>query len=334
MEDTRSTLIELIEQGKVSPEHVDGAIAELSVFPSKLAWRSFIDLFLLWLGSLALAFSVMFFIAYNWSELDRFSKFALVEASMVVAMLVFLKQPLHNRVGQSALFVCAILLGVLMALFGQTYQTGADPWELFFNWALLMLLWALVGRFPALWVLWCSLVNLSIVLYFESMRSLLWSVFDDFYLWFSVFAFNLAVMVVWELASNKLEWLNARWAVRLIATGCGVSVTLMAVDAIATTSQFEWLVAVVWCLWVAVMYYAYRIYRPDLFMLAGSCLSGTIVVVALMIEYVFTRDTAASFLLMSFIIIGLGSGSALWLRNVHREWLVAENGEGGLDNDK
>jgi len=33
--------------------------------------------------------------------------------------------------------VSTILVGVLLALVGQTYQTGADTWQLFFYWAIL-----------------------------------------------------------------------------------------------------------------------------------------------------------------------------------------------------
>ncbi len=43
--------------------------------------------------------------------------------------------------GKAALLLATLLLGVFLALFGQTYQTGADPWQLFANWALLILPW-------------------------------------------------------------------------------------------------------------------------------------------------------------------------------------------------
>ena len=60
-----------------------------------------------------------------------------------------------------------ILVGGLMALFGQTYQTGADPWQLFFNWALLVFPWVLISRFHVMWLVWLGLLNLSVHQYFQ-----------------------------------------------------------------------------------------------------------------------------------------------------------------------
>ena len=72
----------------------------------------------------------------------------------------------ERATGKAALLVAAILLGVLLALFGQTYQTGADTWELFATWAALITPWVIVGRFAGLWMLWLALLNVAIVLYF------------------------------------------------------------------------------------------------------------------------------------------------------------------------
>ncbi|MCL1477646.1 MAG: DUF2157 domain-containing protein [Marinobacter sp.] len=69
--------------------------------------------------------------------------------------------------GKVALLSTGLLLGGLLALFGQTYQTGADPWQLFFVWMLLLTPFALIGRFAPLWVLWAVLVNLALTLYFQ-----------------------------------------------------------------------------------------------------------------------------------------------------------------------
>jgi uncharacterized membrane protein len=54
----------------------------------------------------------------------------------------------HAMVSKLTRLMTCLGLGVLLALFGQTYQTGVDPWETFFNWALLMLPWTLPARSP------------------------------------------------------------------------------------------------------------------------------------------------------------------------------------------
>ena len=176
---TRTQLIDLIEHGRVPPEKIDAALAATKLFPDGKEWLRFLDQLLLWLGGLAIAFSAMFFIAYNWDDLGRFAKFGIVEALIVVAVLAYWKQDQNKTGAKVALLVASIFLGVLLALYGQTYQSGADPWQLFFNWALLMLPWAIIGRFPAIWILWITLLNLSIVLYSMTFRSAIWFMFDS-----------------------------------------------------------------------------------------------------------------------------------------------------------
>src|SRR5699024_841252 len=126
--------------------------------------RGFIDRLLLWLGGLALACSVLFFIAYNWADMGRFFRFGLVEGALVAAIAAYWKADGRGVTAQVSLIVATLLLGVLLALFGQVYQTGADSWQLFFYWALLMAPWALIGRLAVLWVFWLGLINLTILL--------------------------------------------------------------------------------------------------------------------------------------------------------------------------
>ncbi|MET0346849.1 MAG: DUF2157 domain-containing protein [Casimicrobiaceae bacterium] len=50
--------------------------------------------------------------------------------------------------GKAALVVAALLVGALLALVGQVYQTGADRFELFAAWAVAIVAWVLVARMP------------------------------------------------------------------------------------------------------------------------------------------------------------------------------------------
>ena len=47
-------------------------------------------------------------------------------------------------------------IGGLFAYFGQTYQTGADPWQLFAWWAALALPLCLGVRSDVLWAPWAA----------------------------------------------------------------------------------------------------------------------------------------------------------------------------------
>jgi type III secretory pathway component EscU len=71
---------------------------------------------------------------------------------------------------------------------------------------------------------------------------------------------------------------------------------------------------------MAVMYFVYKKKRHDLFMLAGCGLSGMVLVVALLARYLLETGGAGGFLFIALVVVGLGAGAAVWLRNVHREW--------------
>jgi hypothetical protein len=57
-----------------------------------------------------------------------------------------------------------LFTGGLLALFGQSYQTGADVHELFFTWALLTLPFALAALSGAVWALWWTVLNAGLAL--------------------------------------------------------------------------------------------------------------------------------------------------------------------------
>lgn len=321
MPSSRSQIINLLEKGAIPPDKIDAALAAAQITPDAKAWKTFIDHLLLWLGGLALAAAAVFFIAYNWTEMGRMGKFGLVEVLIVLAVATYWKLGDNTVAGKVSLLVATIFLGVLLALFGQTYQTGADPWQLFFNWALLMLPWAIVGRFPAIWIVWIVLINLSIVLYHQAFRGVFWMMIgsENSMLWLA-FAFNTLALIAWEMLSKPWPWLAERWAVRLLAVGSGAPLTWLVIFGIVDREHGLALAGSAWGLWLAVMLFVYKKKRPDLFMLAGCCLSGIVVLVTFLGRQLLENGEAGGFLILALAVIGLGAGAAVWLRNVHREW--------------
>lgn len=324
MSTPRSLLTEYIEQGLIPAEKINTALKATKITPDGKSWRLFIDHLLLWLGGLALAFAVMFFIAYNWHDIGRFAKFGMVEGVIILAIAAYCKFEIQTAASRVSLFIAAISLGVLLALYGQTYQTGADPWQLFFNWALLILPWALIARFPAIWILWVTLINISIILYYRTFPGFFGFLFssETGMLWLT-FLFNTFVLVVWEFLATTRHWLSQRWAIRLLAVGSGISLTWLVLFSIfdyQTISASRASSGLVWILWLVSMYTIYRKIRPDLFMLAGSCLSGITITVSFFGKHLFKHGDAGAFLLLALLVIAMGGGAAIWLKHVHQEW--------------
>lgn len=107
------------------------------------------------LGGLGL----IFWVAANWDSLSRFARFGLLQAGVVVMAIGAAWRP-GARVPLG--LVALLGIGGLFAYFGQTYQTGADPWQLFALWSALALPLCLGVRSDVLWAPW-ALVTVGAV---------------------------------------------------------------------------------------------------------------------------------------------------------------------------
>lgn len=321
MASIRQQLMALIEQGAIPGEQVTHAVRHAGLYPSGRGWLIFLDRLLLWLGCLALVCSVLFFIAYNWADMGRWLRFGLVEAALVLSVAVYWIVDGRGVVAPVALTSATLLLGVLLALFGQVYQTGADPWQLFAIWALLILPWTLVARFAVLWVLWLALLNLAILLYFQVWGSPFGILFvgDTSALW-GTFLLNSLALAAWELGAMRWHWLATGWARRLLALGSGMPLTLLVMSMIITERGGASPEALVYPLWLVALYVVYRHWKPELFMLAGGCLSAIVVITLFLARHLIWNAGAGSWLFMAMAVLGLGAVAVSWLKRLHTEW--------------
>jgi hypothetical protein len=62
----------------------------------------------------------------------------------------------------------------------------------------------------------------------------------------------------------------------------------------------------------------YRWLLPDLFVLAGLCLSVIVIVTSFCGGYILKDANAGGFLFLALIVIAMSAGAAVWLRAVGR----------------
>ena len=170
MSHARRTIEQLLQQDILPLKNAEAAATHLEVYPSKRTWLDFFNKALLIIGAVALVLSLVFFIAYNWQNLGKIGKFALVEGALVITIALYVALSFRRQfqlIRQLLLLIASIITGSLLALFGQIYQTGADTWQLFFAWAILITPWVVIARFPALWLLWLGLINAFLLLYLD-----------------------------------------------------------------------------------------------------------------------------------------------------------------------
>lgn len=99
-----------------------------------------------------LAAGAVFFVAANWSALSGLVRMGIVGAAMVSATLIggWLGDTLAGR---ATTLLGGLLFGSLMAVHSQVYQTGADAWQLFAMWTLVLLAHGALVRFEGTFVL-------------------------------------------------------------------------------------------------------------------------------------------------------------------------------------
>ena len=185
------------------------------------AWRQFLARSTLWLGVLLLGSAAICWVAANWQDMSKVQRFAGAQTLLAVCALAAAWAGLRLRTAAGArgaipgalLALAGILLGALLALLGQTYQTGADTWELFAWWAVLLLPWALAAASQAVWLLWTLVVNVAMVLWLGERVFSWWGLLGATYLPALIVAgLNLAMLAGWELAARAGA--PAPWSVR------------------------------------------------------------------------------------------------------------------------
>lgn len=320
MADTRDEILDWVEQGRVAPANLRAALEAAGALPSSDEWRGFLERLLLWLGTVSLAAAGIFFIAYNWEGMGRYAKLALAEIPIVAALGFVGWLGLERAAGRAALLAAALLVGVLLALIGQIYQTGADTFELFAAWALAILPWVFVGRFAALWIVWIVLANLALALYFQVFGGLFGILFGpERQLWL-LFALNTGALAVWEgCALAGVEWLRQRWAVRVLAVASGGFATTLALFDILDWRSASGLGVPAWLAWMGCTYAVYRRRIQDIFVLAGGALSVIVVVATFLGERLIRDGEAFAFLLIGMVVIGLSAAAGWWLRSIARK---------------
>ena len=315
----RRDILEWAEAGHIASPDVQTALRVGGAIPAPADWQRFVEQLLLWLGVVLVAAGVGFFVAANWQDLGRFERLVLVQGLVVAALVVVAWQGLDRMAGKAALFGATLLVGALLALVGQIYQTGADTFELFAAWGLAILPWVLVARFAPLWVVWLAIANLAIVLYYTTFGGVLGLLFGPERLLWVLFALNTVALVVWEpLAAAGIPWLSGRWAPRLLALASGGLATALAVwDLLDWRTTSGWGVPL-WAVWLVGAYLAYRHWRRDLFVLAGGVSSVVLVAATFLLDHM-GLDDSGGFLLVALAVIGLSAVGTRWLHAVARE---------------
>jgi uncharacterized membrane protein len=122
MDSHRNELISLIKNKIITADVLEEVVEHAKLLPNSQRWLTFLNQLCFWVGCIALGLSMVFFIAYNWTAFGKFYKFSLVEISLVLSVSAYIFLKKDSMLSLSAITLASILVGVFLALFGQTYQ--------------------------------------------------------------------------------------------------------------------------------------------------------------------------------------------------------------------
>lgn len=191
-------LLQMFSAGVLPRDALDAALRELG---RPRRWWRHCDVLLLVVGLGLLLAGVVFFIAFNWLAMDGMLKLVGLQVLVVTCAAAAWWRGLDRIGGRALLFAACLLVGVFLAAFGQVYQTGADTWELFRAWAVLIAAWVVVARAPAHWLLLLAVTDAAVVQYLQQVHFYLWA--QEIWAWLFLAMTQAAALAGFEAGSRR-----------------------------------------------------------------------------------------------------------------------------------
>lgn len=293
------------------------------LYPAK-NWGLWVSRLLLVLGVALILSGIIYFFAFNWAKITPTMKLGSIQTAILACLAVSYFYGLQRLSGKILLLSAAVLVGVFLAVFGQIYQTGADAYNLFMMWALLILAWVIISEFAALWIVWLVICNIFLVLYWNQAA---FPAHDTEMMIFSYLAlFNGVFLGLREYFSTKaVHWLAEQWT-RVVLVVPILGYVLIPTLILIITPGHATFAIVFGALLAAVthiaFYILYRYKLPDMWGLATTILSACIILESAIfkgITEVFDDDNAFAYLLMGCITLGIFTLAIIKLRVIAKE---------------
>ncbi len=296
----------------------------LNFKPDNKEWKGFLTTLFLFLGISFLATGIVFFFAYNWADLSKFSKFALIETAIILSTGVVLVKKISTSTGKGFLLLSIILTGVLLAIFGQTYQTGADAYQLFMGWSLLVVGWVVVSSFLPIWTVFILLINTTMILYWHQIVS--GSYGNSIRLYEMLIGINFCFLFLFEFFLIRIGWLKGRWLPRILYITLSICFVIPLLEYIFSynrASQRDYIALLCPLLFgfflIGTFTYYQRV-RKDLFSLTIALTSCIILFTGLVGRILITD--VGGFIFLAFLVIIQGAGATIWLKKTYSKWEV------------
>lgn len=302
----------ITRHSNLSASGIRSALDEF-VYSSKSGWQQFLRIMFLSLGASFLLAGIIFFFAYNWDQLHKFVKLGIMEGLIILLTLTALLMRKNILLRKFLLTGASVLVGVLFAIFGQVYQTGADAYDLFLNWTLCIFLWVLVADFAPLWLVWLILVNLTAQLYVQQIRTY----WPSMSLPLLLYSINVVSLVISLLLKHFRKTAIPGWFIIVLTLGAVAISTISVSIGIFERNEplFGILTILVILSYAAAIWYGYN--NKSIFFLAITGCSLIIIICAAILNA--SVDTG-SILFLCLFIAGAITGLIKGLLTLQKNW--------------
>lgn len=261
------------------------------------------------LAGLLCGLGLIFAIAAHWDDLPRAMQFALLQAAVALGAVGLIAAP---RLRLPLGLWCLLAAGGLLAFFGQTYQTGADAWQLFALWALLSLPLMLGARADTLWSVWALVATTAVSLWMTAHTGHRWRA-ESGDLTVHLIGWLSALALALALGSRAGRLAGAGiWARRTAACLAVLMVTASAATALFGSSPTAHVLLALLAL-AATAWAASRPAAFELFTLSAAALGLNVVLVGGLARLLFDGpsrgDGIGKFLLIGLVAAGVLAGT-------------------------
>lgn len=290
-------------------------ILKKNIYSDKESWHKFLRLFFISLGVGFTTAGIIFFFAYNWADLHKFVKIGLIEGLIIISTLIILFSKISLDIKNILLTGASILVGVLFAVFGQIYQTGANAYDFFLGWTMFITIWVLISNFAPLWLVFITLINTTLILYSQQVAHD-WSEVFLFTLLFIINVLFLTTSLFGKKINSEIK--SPIWFSNLIALASVSFGTIGIVFGIFDENQTSFFVLIII---TSILYgigikYGLKLKRG--FYLSTISFSIIVIISAFLIKL---SDDAGMFFFISLFVIGSVTFVIKNLIDLQKKWI-------------
>lgn len=310
-EKINASIVRQIAEHVQLDSHTWKQVFDKHIHPNIYTWKTFFKYMLIIMGIGFFVSGVFFFFAYNWDAMYKFTKLAIVEILLIVSLFFTIRFRKKSIIAGILLTTSSLLTGVMFAVFGQVYQTGANTFDFFLGWTIFISLWTFAARFEFLYVLFFILLHLCIRFYAEQF-AFYWSEKTELF-------YHLLLSVTYYLffSITVLRFAWKYWFIQLLSLSTFFLATIAI--SIVVHSSYQWHTLGILALYIIILGYTilFAIKNKSIFFLSVLALSVIIAGASLLLKI---NNDSSMYLIVSIYLVASITATIMKLLSLQKQW--------------